>query len=347
MITDLRSRRTFLRSVASVALLAVVAFTASQAPASADESLAEPVLTSQATYGWWVGTPISASGNLSGAVNPTGSITFNLYGPSDPTCSDAPLFTASTPVSGNGYYVSSRFTTDTAGTYRWVSRYSGDANNNPTTPSACGLASATTSAAKRNVSLTSDASDVSADGVVTNTAYLRRGVGPTGPTGTITWMLYGPNNNGSCAGTPLFTSVRAVNANGNYRSLPFTLTTPGNYSWRAVYSGDTNNNMQFTMCTDPANQLDFVATVLPMSLTSGQSVIDAGDALTLTWSGVVNPTSADWIALYPVGGTSPVAWRYTGGTTSGTMQLTVPATLRSGSYEARFRTVKSGVVTVN
>ncbi len=340
--------RSLLRSAASVAVLAVTALTAFQGSASAT-SLATPTLTNQASQGWWVGNPIFDSGNLSGAVNPTGFITFKLFGPSDPTCGQAPIFTSRTAVSANAYYASASFTTDTAGTYHWISSYSGDDENNATVPSACGLASATTMVAKRNVTLSGDASDPSGTGVVTNTATLGTGVGPTGPTGTITWSLFGPNNM-ICSGAPVFTAVSAVRGNGTYTSAPFTLTAPGKYGWKLSYTGDANNNPQSTTCSDPANQVTFAGAsnpISPITLTAGPTAVNPGDALTVTWSGVPSPTSWDWIGLYPVGSYNPIAWRYTGGTAGGTTMMTVPATAAPGNYEARLRTTRSGPVTVS
>jgi hypothetical protein len=67
---------------------------------------------------------------LVGGTNPTGSLVFKLYGPSDPTCSNAPAFTSPVvTVNGNGAYQSPAFPPTSAGTYAWVAAYSGDANN--------------------------------------------------------------------------------------------------------------------------------------------------------------------------------------------------------------------------
>ncbi|WP_197061983.1 PKD domain-containing protein [Sinomonas humi] len=77
---------------------------------------------------------------LSGGSSPTGTITFNLYPPSDSTCSLAPALTQTVPVSsGNGTYstTNTTFHAATAGTWRWASSYSGDANNQAAS-SACG-----------------------------------------------------------------------------------------------------------------------------------------------------------------------------------------------------------------
>jgi len=76
-----------------------------------------------------LGAAISDTKTLSGGANPTGTITFNLYGPNDATCSGAVIFTSTVTVNGNGSYSSTSFTPLAIGTYRWIANYSGDANN--------------------------------------------------------------------------------------------------------------------------------------------------------------------------------------------------------------------------
>jgi N-acetylneuraminic acid mutarotase len=79
-------------------------------------------------------TTVNDAATLSGGNTPTGTITFNLYSPSDATCSGAPSFTNSVPVNGNGSYnTSSGFLINRAGTWRWTASYSGDGTNNPAT----------------------------------------------------------------------------------------------------------------------------------------------------------------------------------------------------------------------
>lgn len=68
--------------------------------------------------------------NGAGAAGPTGTVSFSLYGPDNLVCAGAPIFTSSKPVAGNGSYVSDPFTATAAGSYRWIARYSGDADNN-------------------------------------------------------------------------------------------------------------------------------------------------------------------------------------------------------------------------
>jgi Ice-binding-like/IPTL-CTERM motif len=91
--------------------------------------LAPTTLSTQASPGVTLGAAISDTATLSGGATPTGTITFNLYGPNDDTCTGAAIFTSAVTVSGNGIYSSTSFTPTAAGTYRWIANYSGDANN--------------------------------------------------------------------------------------------------------------------------------------------------------------------------------------------------------------------------
>ena len=80
-----------------------------------------------------VGTALSDIATLSGGASPTGTITFNLYGPNNATCAGTAIFTSTATVTGNGNYGSGSFTPTATGTYRWIANYSGDPNNLPVT----------------------------------------------------------------------------------------------------------------------------------------------------------------------------------------------------------------------
>ena len=102
---------------------------------SAAISACEPLSVRQASSGITtaaspsaitLGSSASDTATLAGAVNPTGSITFNAY--SDAACT-ASVFRSINALSGNGA-TSGSFTPASTGTYYWEASYSGDANNN-------------------------------------------------------------------------------------------------------------------------------------------------------------------------------------------------------------------------
>ena len=119
---------------------------------AANESVAvtkaAPTVKSTATPAVKAGESVSDTGTLSGGVNPTGTMTFRVYGAADTTCALAPVATSTKTVTGNGTYTSDPYMAPSPGTYRWTAAYSGDANNLAAT-SACGdvLAASVVSAA--------------------------------------------------------------------------------------------------------------------------------------------------------------------------------------------------------
>ena len=236
-----------LRLLAVATLVAGTVSTVLVAPAGA----ATTVLSNQASpSGYPVGTAVFDVATLGQTVNPTGTLTFLLFGPDNATCSGPPIFTSTKAVSGNGNYTSDSFPTRAAGTYRWIVRYAGDAANTPDA-TACSDPAGVVMIGRRNPTLNVDAAPLSPTGTLTSTAILGNGAGPSGPTGTLTFNLYGPDNL-VCAGPPIATTTRAVAGNGNYTSDPFTPTAGGTYQWVTSYSGDANNFAASTICSDPA-----------------------------------------------------------------------------------------------
>jgi hypothetical protein len=72
---------------------------------------------------------------------PTGSVTFELFGPNNATCSGAAVFTQPVALVGGSASTNNTIfwvTAATAGTYRWVVTYPGDLNHEGTT-SLCGV----------------------------------------------------------------------------------------------------------------------------------------------------------------------------------------------------------------
>ncbi len=206
-----------------------------------------------------VGAEVFDTATLAGGFNPTGTITFRLYGPNDDLCANPPIFTSVRPVTGATdprIIESERFILPAPGIYHFVATYSGDANNPPIT-TACDDPAETIGVGRLPVTLVTNASsDVLVGGTVFDTATISGGFNPTG---SIRFDLYGPNN-ATCTGAPVFTSTVPVNGNGNYTSGSFTPSQPGIYRFVATYSGDTNNAGVTTACDDPLEQVE-VSTV--------------------------------------------------------------------------------------
>ncbi|MGZ5065488.1 MAG: IPTL-CTERM sorting domain-containing protein [Usitatibacter sp.] len=213
-------------------------------------ALVTPTLTTQVnSAAVVVGATITDTATLSGGAAPTGTITFNLYGPNDLTCTGAVIATSTLAVAGNGNYVSGGFLTAIPGTYRWIANYSGDANNSPIV-NACNGVNENVVVAAPALAITTLPTQASPGTTVTigqpisDTATLSGGAAPTG---TITFNLYGPNDL-TCTGAPISTSTATVSGNGSYSSTSFTPLALGVYRWIANYGGDANNAATANFC---------------------------------------------------------------------------------------------------
>jgi subtilase family serine protease len=95
--------------------------------------LAPTTVTVTPSTGGTVGSPISASATVAGD-SPTGSLTFELFGPADSACSGTPLKSVTATLT-NGGASSGDIATSAAGTYHWTVSYPGDSFNRPSTVS--------------------------------------------------------------------------------------------------------------------------------------------------------------------------------------------------------------------
>lgn len=210
---------------------------------------ASPTIVTSASAGGPVGTQIHDTAQVSGGVNPTGTVSFFLYPPSDQTCTNnenegfVQKVVAPLGANGSASSAGTPFISTTVGVYRWVATYSGDANNT----------SATTACIDEQVTIGKDPTTVatvaSAGGVAGTVIHDSAKVtGTFLPTGTVTFDLFGPTDT-TCTGTPVFNSTVALDATGSAVSGTFSLTaTAGTYNWVASYSGDANSAASQSKC---------------------------------------------------------------------------------------------------
>jgi hypothetical protein len=230
--------------------------------------LAKPSLTTSASAGGPAGSPIHDTATLAGGADPTGTITFELYGPANAGCASPPVASSTVGVSGDNSYDSASELPASAGTYRWVATYSGDEHNDGAGPTACGEGSETVSVTKAQPAIDTQASrSVAIGGEVNDTAHLSGG---SSPRGAIIFRLYGPGDD-TCSRSPAFSARQLIVGNGAHPSPTFTPDTAGTYRWTASYSGDRNNRSAATKCGD-AGETVIVGRAAPALSTSASPV---------------------------------------------------------------------------
>ena len=206
----------------------------------------KPTVVTQASASVQAGSDIWDTATLAGGFNPTGTITFNLYGPGDTTCATSIAMSTAT-VTANGNYDSAKFTTVLAGTYHWIANYGGDTNNEATANVCNGTNESVIVTKKTTAVVTQASASVVVGGKISDTATLSGGVNPTG---TITFKLYGPNAAATPRrpGEPVLRRAERVHGNGDYTSDEFTTNVAGIWHWVANYSGDDNNAATANVC---------------------------------------------------------------------------------------------------
>ncbi|MEA2828084.1 MAG: hypothetical protein QOG43_2523 [Actinomycetota bacterium] len=308
-----------------IVIVNVVVVGQGPARAASPPRLSNQVSSAQAS----AGDQIFDTATLGYGSNPTGYLVFKLFGPDNATCAGNPVLTTTTTVNGNGYYESSRSTVGIAGTYRWIAVYGGDANNPPSSPTACADPAAQVVVSKRVPALDAAPSPGYGNG---DSATLSLGAIPSG---TVTFKMYGPDDR-TCAGVPIFTTTRTVAGNGSFTTGPTPPVPMGTYRWVVGYSGDANNVARSTSCSD-SNAF----TTSTTKVWATPTTVPRGSILTVAWSGIVSTTSGDWVGVYQVGtadGGAVAAWKYTSGTAAGSLPVKLPWSAPAGQYEVRLMT---------
>jgi hypothetical protein len=216
-------------------------------PAGAAEALTTPQLTAAASGGGEIDDArLVDTATLSGSAAATGSITFDVFGPDDPSCAGEPLDSSTASVAGDGEYASWQEYPDTVGTYRFVASYSGDANN-AAVATDCADPAQEAAVAPATPTLVSTASPgVPVGQPINDAARLTEAYVPTGE---IAFQLYGPDD-ADCSQAPIATSTAPLADDDRVTSAAFTPAAPGVYRWIASYAGDARNLPASGVCGD-------------------------------------------------------------------------------------------------
>jgi len=230
---------------------------------------------------------------LSGGNAPTGTLRFRLYGPADPTCNGAPVFTSPLiPVSGNGSYSSPSFLPPVSGTYRWVVEYSGDEANAPAA-GACGDSGEQTEVfndgpPETHLSTTLSSPGISGaritvpDGVAVSDQAALTGANAATATGTVQYELYSDSR---CE-FPLEDAGQVTLIGGTIPPSSALSLPPGTYYWRASYSGDVNNLGSQSVCGSEVQKVNEP----PSHWYQAGTILQAGHPQLLKTSGTMTVT---------------------------------------------------------
>jgi hypothetical protein len=226
-----------------------------------------PAVPTQASPPIVLGGQISDDVNLSGTATRPGSpvingpqgapaggtLTFRLYGPSDPSCTAAPVFTsAAIAVNGDGLYSSGSYTPTQVGTYRWIVSYSGDAPNTNGNTGICG-------AANESVLVRDITSATTAQNWLPNDVTTITSAGGSALNGTVVFTLYAGL---ACGGTVLYVEPTITLSNAPSPAIRSTsntsvkVTTTADVSWKMEFTSSDSNVGSTSKCEVTSLQIN-------------------------------------------------------------------------------------------
>jgi len=216
-----------------------------------------------------VGAAIHATAHLAESPGAEGEISFEVFGPSDPTCAGPALTPAPAPapVHGEGDY-GTEYTPSGAGTYHWSAHYSGDLVN----PPAEAVCTAASVVAKASPGISGSATNATVGSTIKDEATISGGFSPTGE---VTFKVFGPGDT-TCT-TALATKTAAI-VSGKATSPTFTPSQAGQFRWTATYPGDGNNQTAETAC-GAVNQTSTVAKAAPTLSGSATASVVVGSTI--------------------------------------------------------------------
>lgn len=114
----------------AIGVLLLVLLPATSGAAGESPGLEIPKIVAVASKDAPIGQPVHDQVDFRTGDEPTGSLTFSLYGPDDENCSGVPVSTSTVAVHGSGEkYESASYRPEGVGVYRYIAGYSGDAKN--------------------------------------------------------------------------------------------------------------------------------------------------------------------------------------------------------------------------
>jgi hypothetical protein len=197
-----------------------------------------------------IGAVLNDSATVTGGSNPTGSVSFSLYGPGDTTCTGTVLFTQTVTLTSGSASTTGGYTTTQAGTYNWTAHYDGDSNNNAA-DSLCGSEAVV-------IGKNSPTAATTQNLIPNDTLTISGATGDAG--GTVDFYLFAPGVTCGLANiaNAVFTQEDVALVGNNHAATSNTgsglgmylATAEGTYHWLAIYGGDGNNNSATSDCVE-------------------------------------------------------------------------------------------------
>jgi len=197
------------------------------------------ITTSLSTTSPIVGTSATDAASLQGtSATASGTVTYTDF--ANGNCANTGTVVSIATVSNGAVSKSRAVTFNSTGFFSFDASYSGDSNNKPAL-SSCELL--TVIKASPAISTTLSAITTTVGGSTSDSSSITGGYNPTG---SVTYEFF---TGTSCSGTATTVGVPVTLSNGIVpNSSPQTFNAAGSYSWNAVYSGDSNNNVATSSC---------------------------------------------------------------------------------------------------
>jgi len=185
-----------------------------------------------------VGSSVSDSAALSGAISASGTVTYTVFANS--ACTPSGTVVSVTSVTNGVVPSSSAVIFNATGQYSFQAAYSGDSNNNPATSPCEPL---TVQKATPSITTNLSTATVVVGNSIIDSSTLTRGYNDSGS------VVYEFFTGGTCLGTPATVGSPVAVTNGSVPdSSSQTFNLAGAYSWNAIYTGDSNNNGVISPC---------------------------------------------------------------------------------------------------
>jgi hypothetical protein len=230
-----------------------------------------PAITTVASPPIEIDGQINDTATVTGLVSPIPgvTVTFQLYGLDDPTCSAAPVHTSTVGLRDDFTATSAPYVVNQAGQLRWIATYNGDRNNAPVS-GVCSDPSEISTVNRHRPSIATQATTSASIGTDVNDVATVTGLLRPAADATVTFVVYGPDD-AACVTQPAAIStvplvLDASRTGGTATAQPFQTTLPGTYRWLATYNGDANNAPVSGTCGDPAETVMVTRTPIPTGL---------------------------------------------------------------------------------